>query len=218
MKHFDHLKPLSERIAHHLLEIGAISISPEEPYVWSSGMMAPIYCDNRLTLSYPELRAILIDGLIEKAADYEFDYIAGVATAGIAHAAMVAQCLSLPLIYVRPEPKGHGQGNQIEGYLPAESKVLMVEDLVATGLSSIQAAEAVKKVTGAMPVGCLAIFTYNLLGVKDLFATKGSPLETLSDFDALLRAAIETQYIDSHQRDSLLEWRNDYQSWTVQHQ
>ena len=218
MKTCDHLQPLSEQIAHHLLEIGDISITSGEPFVWSSGMMAPVYCDNRLTLSYPELRDILIDGFLEKVPDYEFDYVAGVATAGIAHAAMVAQRMSLPLIYVRPEPKGHGQGNQIEGYLPVGSKVLMIEDLVATGLSSIQAGEAVKRVTGTMPVCCLAIFTYNLLGVNDLFATKGSPLVTLSNFDALLRVAIKTKYIDSSQRDSLLEWRNDYQSWTVQHQ
>jgi len=218
MKISDPLKPLPERIAYHLLEIGAISISSGDPFVWSSGMMAPFYCDNRLTLSYPEIRNILIDGFIEKATEYEFDCIAGVATAGIAHAALVAQRLSLPLVYVRPEPKGHGQGNQIEGHLSANSKILMIEDLVATGLSSIQAGEALKQATGAMPVCCLAIFTYNLSYVNQLFANKGTPLETLSDFDILLQVAIETQYINTKERDSLLEWRNDYQSWTVNHQ
>ncbi len=208
---------LAHQVAYHLLKIQAIAISSGKPYVWSSGILAPFYCDNRLTLSYPETRKILIDGFVEKAVKYDVDCIAGVATAGIAHAAWVADRLSLPLIYVRPEPKGHGHGNQIEGYLPKNCKVLLIEDLVATGLSSIQAAEAIHSVSGSMPVGMLAVITYNLEGVKDLFQKKGLPLETLSDFDTLLDVAIDHHYIDPQLRGSLLEWRNDYQTWTLEH-
>lgn len=204
-------------IPRELLEIGAIAISSGKPFIWSSGMMSPVYCDNRLTLSYPKIRRMLIDGFVERASKYEFDCVAGVATAGIAHAAWVAERLSLPLIYVRPEPKGHGQKNQIEGYLPTNSKVLMIEDLVATGLSSIQAAEAVQEVTGSMPVVILAIFTYDLKGVKELFQEKGAPLETLSNFDALLKVAHDTGHITSELMDTLLAWRMDYPEWTLAH-
>ncbi len=204
-------------IPRELLKIGAIAISSGKPFIWSSGMMSPVYCDNRLTLSYPKIRRILIDGFVERASKYEFDCVAGVATAGIAHAAWVAERLSLPLVYVRPEPKGHGQKNQIEGYLPANSNVLMIEDLVATGLSSIQAAEAVQEVTGSMPVVILAIFTYDLKGVKELFQEKGAPLETLSNFDALLKVAYDTGHITSELRDTLLAWRMDYPEWTLAH-
>lgn len=204
-------------VPRELLKIGAIAISSGEPFVWSSGMKSPFYCDNRLTLSYPKIRRMLIEGFVEKASKYDFDCVAGVATAGIAHAAWVAERLSLPLIYVRPEPKGHGHQNQIEGHLLENSKVLMIEDLVATGLSSIQAAKAVKEVTGSMPVVILAIFTYNLKGVAELFQKKGIPLETLSDFDSLLKVANDTGHINPELLDSLLEWRNDYQAWTLKH-
>jgi len=199
-------------VAHQLLKIRAIAISSGEPYVWSSGISAPIYCDNRLTLSYPEIRQILINGFVDKATKYgDIDCVAGVATAGIAHAALVADRLSLPLIYVRPKPKEHGHENQIEGYLPSNSRVLLIEDLVSTGLSSIQAAEVIQDETGLMPVRTFAIFTYKFFRVQELFEKKGSPLETLSDFDTLLDVAIKTNYIDSKQRDSLLKWRNEYQ-------
>ncbi len=204
-------------VARELLKIGAISITSGKPFTWSSGMLSPFYCDNRLALSYPKIRRMLVDGFIEKASKYKFDCVAGVATAGIAHAAWVAERLSLPLIYVRPEPKGHGHQNQIEGHLPESSEVLLIEDLVATGLSSIQAAEAIQKATGSMPAVTLAIFTYNLKGVAELFQKKGVPLETLSNFDALLKVASETGHISSELQDSLLEWREDYQAWTLKH-
>ena len=213
----DQSETIAFEVARELLEIKAIAITSGKPFVWSSGMLAPFYCDNRLTLSYPKIRRMLTDGFIEKASKYDFDCVAGVATAGIAHAAWVAERLSLPLIYVRPEPKGHGHQNQIEGHLPESSKVLLIEDLVATGLSSIQAAEAIQKATGSMPVITLAIFTYNLGGVAELFQKKGAPLETLSNFDALLKVASETGYITSELHDSLLEWRKDYQAWTLKH-
>ncbi len=213
----DQSELIAREIARALLDIKAITITSGKPFVWSSGMKAPVYCDNRRTLSYPKIRSMLIDGFVEKASKHEFDYVAGVATAGIAHAAWVAERLSLPLVYVRPEPKGHGHQNQIEGHLSGNSKVLMIEDLVATGLSSIQAAEAIQDVTGSMPVITLAIFTYKLDGVAELFQKKSTPLETLSDFDVLLDVAIETGYISSEWRDSLLEWRDNYQEWTLKH-
>lgn len=177
-------------------------------------MLAPFYCDNRLTLSFPEVRRMLTDGFVEKAADFEFDCVAGVATAGIAHAALLAERLSLPLVYVRPEPKGHGHQNQIEGFLAEGTRVIIIEDLVATGLSSIQSAEAVKNATGLMPVATLAIFTYQLDGVAERFVEKGSPLVTLSSFDTLLAEGIETGYWDPETAEALREWRDGYQAWT----
>lgn len=207
---------VGSQVALELLRIGAMAISSGEPFVWSSGMLSPFYCDNRLTLSYPKIRRMLMDAFIKESEKYEFDYVAGVATAGIAHAAFVAHKLSLPLIYVRPEAKGHGHENQIEGHLPENAKVLMIEDLIATGLSAIQAAEAVQKTTGSMPVAILAIFTYNLSGVAEVFESKGSPLKTLSNFDILLQVAVQNGYIDTEMYDSLLGWRSDYQAWTIQ--
>ena len=177
-------------------------------------MLSPFYCDNRLTLSFPEVRRMLMDGFVEKASGLEFDCVAGVATAGIAHAAFLADHLSLPLVYVRPEPKGHGHQNQIEGRLEEGTRVLMIEDLVATGLSAIQAAEAVKNAAGLAPVATLAIFTYQLDGVAERFEEKGSPLMTLTNFDILLATGLETGYWDPETVESLREWRNGYQAWT----
>ena len=160
----DTSESIAKQVALHLLKIGAISISSGKPYVWSSGIKSPVYCDNRLTLSHPKIREFLIDGFVKKAARHDIDCIAGVATGGIAHAALIADRLSLPLVYVRPKPKGHGHENQIEGFLPKNSKVLLIEDLVATGRSTILVADAIQAFTGFMPVATLAIFTYNLLG------------------------------------------------------
>lgn len=201
-------------MARELLRIGAAAVSEGEPFVWASGMLAPFYCDNRLTLSFPEVRRILTDGFAEKAAGLEFDCVAGVATAGIAHAALLAERLSLPLVYVRPEAKGHGHQNQIEGSLTEGTRVIMIEDLVATGLSAIQSAEAVENATGLMPVATLAIFTYKLDGVAERFAKKGSPLVTLSSFDTLLVEGLETGYWGPEMVETLREWRNSYQAWT----
>ncbi len=205
------------KIAHELLKIGVMSVSKEEPFVWSSGMLSPFYCDNRRTLSYPKVRRMLTEAFCERASKYEFDCVAGVATAGIAHAAWLADCLSLPLIYVRPEAKGHGHQNQIEGHLLNNSRVLMVEDLVASGLSALQAAEAVQQATGSMPVCILAIFTYGLDGVAELFEQKGTLLETLCDFFTFVDVALESGYLDTESYNILLEWRHDHQSWTLKH-
>ena len=207
---------IAYKVARELLKIGALKISKDKPFTWASGMLAPIYCDNRLTISYPKARRILTDGFIEKASKHEFDCVAGVATAGIPHAAWVADRLSLPFVYVRPEAKGHGRQNQIEGYLPENSRVLMIEDLIATGFSSIQVAEVLQDVTGQMPLLTLAIFSYRFQGVSELFEKKGTPLETLSDFDTLLAVASETGYIDAEFHDFLLDWRNNgYEAWTL---
>lgn len=204
---------LACRIADELLRVGAIAISLDKPFSWASGVLSPFYCDNRITLSYPSIRRMLTDAFVEKASKYEFDCVAGVATAGIAHAALLAERLDMPLIYIRGTPKKHGRCNQIEGHLPKEARVLLIEDLVATGYSSLLAAEAVKKVTGSMPVRTLAIFSYQLKGVAKLFQAKGSPLETLSNFGALLKMATKAEYITPELHASLLEWRKDYQTW-----
>ncbi|MCY4158071.1 MAG: orotate phosphoribosyltransferase [Bacteroidetes bacterium] len=206
---------ISFQIAEELLRIGAFSISTGEPYVWASGMLAPIYTDNRLAMSYPEVRKILTDAFIEQASGYDFDCVAGVATAGIPHAAWVADRLSLPLVYVRPEAKGHGKGNQIEGFLRESSKVLIIEDLVATGLSSIQVVEAMEEAIGAPPVLTLAIFSYQLPRVSEYFTSKGTLLKTLCNFDILLDVAVKIGYIDAEARESLLEWRRSYGNWTA---
>ncbi len=179
-------------------------------------MLSPFYCDNRLTLSYLEVRRMLTDGFAEKASGLEFDCVAGVATAGIAHAAFLADRLSLPLVYVRPEPKGHGHQNQIEGHLAEGTRVLMIEDLVATGLSAIQAVEAIKNAAGSVPVATLAIFTYQLDGVAERFEERGSPLVTLTNFDMLLAAGLEIGHWGPETVESLREWRNSYQAWTLQ--
>ena len=210
----DRSDSLARKIAKELLEIGAIAISLDEPFLWASGVMSPFYCDNRITLSYPSIRRMLTDAFAEKAAAYEFDCVAGVATGGIAHAALLAERLSLPMVYIRAEPKKHGRQNQLEGHLSENAKVLLLEDLVATGSSSLMAAEAVKDVTDSMPVTTLAIFSYQLEGVEQLFQKKRSPLETLSNFDALLHVATETGYIGYELHSSLLEWRRNYQIWT----
>ncbi len=210
-------KPSAIQIAHELLEIGVMAVTKGKPFVWSSGMLSPFYCDNRRTLSYPKVRKILTDAFHERASKYEFDCVAGVATAGIAHAAWLADRMSLPLIYVRPEAKGHGHQNQIEGHLPENSRVLMVEDLVASGLSALQAAEAVQKATGLMPVCILAIFTYGLDGVAELFEQKGTRLETLCDFDTFVNTALGSGHLDIELYNILQEWRHDHQAWTLKH-
>ena len=203
------------QIAHALHDIGVMAISMENPFTWTSGILSPFYCDNRLSMSYPKVRRLLTDSFQERALKYEFDYIAGVATAGIAHAAWLADRLSLPLVYARPEPKGYGHRNQIEGYLPEDSKVLLVEDLVATGLSSIQVADLIHRLTGSPPVATLAIFTYRLEGVAEKFQEKGCPLDALCNFDVFVDVALEKGLLNSESHDTLLKWRQNFQSWTL---
>ncbi|NSL51245.1 orotate phosphoribosyltransferase [Calidifontibacillus erzurumensis] len=201
---------MKRNIAAHLLEINAVHLSPNEPFTWSSGIKSPIYCDNRLTLSYPELRKEIakgLAGLIEK----EFsncEMVAGTATAGIPHAAWVSDLMNLPMCYVRSKPKGHGKGNQIEGAVKPGQKVVVVEDLISTGGSVITAVEALRE-AGCDVLGVVAIFTYELeRGLKQLEEAKIKAF-ALSDYSTLIEVALEKGLINEAELEKLKEWRKN---------
>lgn len=206
----------AHQVALYLLETEAVKLRPEQPFKWSSGWNSPIYCDNRVTLSYPHIRTYIKQQLSELVREHygKVDAIAGVATAGIAQGALVADLLGLPFLYVRPEPKKHGMGNQIEGRLQAGQKVVMVEDLISTGGSSLKAAEAVKA-AGAEVVGMAAIFTYGFALAEENFAQAGIPLHCLSNYSALVEAAAKQGYIAESALHTLAEWRNNPTVWGV---
>jgi orotate phosphoribosyltransferase len=198
---------IASEVAQRLLQIKAIKLSPQKPFTWASGILSPIYCDNRLVLSHPETRDFVKQCLIEKSKDFgKFDAVAGVATAGIAHGMLLADALKLPYAYVRSKPKEHGRQNLIEGELPPNSKVLVVEDLISTGGSSLQAVEAVRE-GGHNVAGVLAIFSYNFEKATIAFENAGCHLETLSNYDILLREALAIKYINLNDVDLLTTWR-----------
>ena len=206
----------AHQVASYLLETEAVKLRPEQPFKWSSGWNSPIYCDNRVTLSFPHIRSYIKQQLADliRKNFVEAEAIAGVATAGIAQGALVADCLEMPFLYVRPEPKKHGMGNQIEGRLLEGQKVVLVEDLISTGGSSLKAAEAVRA-AGAEVVGMAAIFTYGFALAEDNFKKAGIPLHCLSDYDALTVAALANGYIPASAMDTLAEWRKSPESWNV---
>lgn len=198
---------LASEVAKRLLQIKAIKLSPQNPFTWASGIKSPIYCDNRIVLSYPEAREVVKAGLVEKSKEYgDFDVIAGVATAGIAHGMMLADALDKPFIYVRGSAKGHGRQNLIEGELPQDKSVLVIEDLISTGGSSIKAIQALRD-NGANVVGCMAIFTYGFQKAVDAFANADCKFSTLSNYDELIKEAIDSQYITQADMDFLVNWR-----------
>jgi orotate phosphoribosyltransferase len=196
------------------LQVKAVTLSPETPYDWASGWKSPIYCDNRKTLSYPRIRTFMRQEIV-KAIDENFgrpDVIAGVATGGIAQAALVAQELGLPLIYVRPKAKSHGAQNQIEGVLESGQSVIVIEDLVSTGNSSLIAVDALRE-KGCIVKGMVAIFTYGFETARKNFLDHKCPLVTLTDYEAVLQKAIESNYIQESDLESLEEWRLNPESW-----
>ncbi len=197
-------------IARDLLKIKAVQIKTKGYFTWTSGIQSPIYCDNRLTMSYPNVRNRIIDGFINKikTLDVQPDVIAGCATAGIPHAAWIADRLDLPMIYVRSSPKGHGKGNQIEGRVTKGQKVLVVEDLISTGGSSIDTAN-VLKAEGVEVVGVIAIFTYGLKESVHRFEKEDLPFTTLTGFDYLLEALVEDEEITKTDQQNLIDWRNN---------
>ncbi|MCK9905574.1 orotate phosphoribosyltransferase [Frankia sp. Cpl3] len=199
---------MSHEIASHLLKIGAVHLRPQEPFTWTSGIKSPIYCDNRITMSYPAVRRRIAEAFAAAIREQfaEAEVIAGTATAGIPHAAWVAELMNLPMIYVRDKAKGHGRQNQIEGQLKQGQKVVVIEDLISTGGSSLKAAEAVKA-EGGKVLGVVAIFSYQFAEAEELFAQAGVPFTTLSHYTALLAAAREEGVIDAHQEKLLGEWR-----------
>ena len=205
---------LAAEIAADLLNIGAIKLSPNEPFTWASGWKSPIYCDNRLSLSFPDVRA-KIKTALGLAISKEFqgvDVIAGVATAGIPQGALVADELGLPFIYVRSKSKGHGLQNMIEGKIEKGQRVLLVEDLVSTGGSSLAAADALKE-AGAEIVGMIAIFTYGFQVSEDNFANKNVNLVVLSDYHHLLDYAQDERMFENDVLKTLKEWREDPGNW-----
>ncbi len=201
-------------VTKRLLEINTIKIQPDNPFTWASGWKSPIYCDNRKTLSYPDTRAYIRDAFVEliKTKYPEAEVIAGVATGAIAIGALVADVLGLPFIYVRSKPKGHGLENLIEGDLKPFQKVVVVEDLVSTGISSLKAAEAVNNFGGEV-VGMVAIFTYNFPLAKENFKEAGIELTSLSRYQILIEQSLKMGDISKDQVDSLMKWREDPANW-----
>ncbi|RIH66889.1 orotate phosphoribosyltransferase [Mariniphaga sediminis] len=201
-------------ITKKLLEIDTIKIQPNSPFVWASGWKSPIYCDNRKTLSYPETRSLIRDKFVEIIREKypQAEVIAGVATGAIAHGVLVADKLGLPFIYVRSKPKGHGLENLIEGDLKPEQKVVIIEDLVSTGDSSLKAAEAVNNFGGEV-IGMLSIFTYNFHVAKEKFKKANIELTPLSRYQVLIDLALEAGEITQDQVETLMEWREDPASW-----
>lgn len=198
-------------IAKLLLELKAVALNTEKPFRYTSGLLSPIYCDNRLIISDPEKRNIVIDAFL-KLIDKDCDVIAGVATAGIPHAAWLADRLNKPMVYVRAKAKEHGKQNQIEGRLPKNSRVVVIEDLISTGHSSIAAGQALRE-AGASVNTCLAIFTYGFTSSKEAFAKAHIELKTLSNFDELIEVAVKEKYITAAQKEILAAWNEDPQNW-----
>lgn len=205
---------IQKTVARHLLAVQAVRLKPNEPFTWSSGWKSPIYCDNRVTLAYPEVRTYIKNALAD-AIRKQFptaEVIAGVATAGIPQGALVADVLNLPYCYVRPEPKAHGMGKQIEGHLAAGQRVVVIEDLISTGGSSLKVVNALRA-AGAEVLGMAAIFTYGFPIASQNFASKNVPLVCLSDYDALLIEAQELDYIPAEAMESLAAWRQNPAQW-----
>ncbi len=204
----------AHKVASFLLETEAVKLRPEQPFKWSSGWNSPIYCDNRVTLSFPHIRSFIkqeLSGLVKNSFPAA-EAIAGVATAGIAQGALVADLLEMPFLYVRPEPKKHGMGNQIEGKLLEGQKIVLVEDLISTGGSSLKAAEAVRAAGGEV-IGMAAIFSYGFAVAEDNFRKAGIPLFCLSNYNALTAAAVENGYIKASAMDTLADWRKSPETW-----
>jgi len=203
-----------QNVASDLLKINAIKLSPNDPFTWASGWNSPIYCDNRKTLSYPEVRANIRNAFCKLIKDKypNVDVIAGVATGAIAAGVLVAEELGLPFIYIRSSAKGHGMGNQIEGAYEKGQKVVVIEDLVSTGGSSLKAVEALRS-SGCDVLGMAAIFTYGFQHSVENFAKANCTLDCLSDYDALIDLAVDRKYINEDQIDELKEWRKSPETW-----
>lgn len=202
------MNTVAEKVASYLLDIKAIKLEPNHPFTWASGWKSPIYCDNRKTLSYPEVRTYIKDQFAALVREKypEVEVIAGVATGAIAQGVLVAQELNLPFIYVRSSAKGHGLENLIEGEYKAGQKVVVIEDLVSTGGSSLQAVEALRN-AGCEVMGMAAIFTYGFQKAEDNFKNAGCELTTLSNYNAMIDLAVRIGYVQPEQVEKLKEWR-----------
>ncbi|GBG97323.1 orotate phosphoribosyltransferase [Lactococcus termiticola] len=205
---------LSSQIAADLLEIKAVSLSPSAPFTWASGIQSPIYTDNRVTLAYPEVRSRIEAGFAEliKAEFPEVEVIAGTATAGIPHGAIIADYMKLPFAYIRSKPKDHGAGNQVEGRVAKGQKMVVVEDLISTGGSVLDAVAAAER-EGAEVLGVVAIFTYELEKATQRFAEAGVKLKTLSNYSELIEIAKETEYVTAEELELLKKFKDNQETW-----
>ncbi len=201
-------------VAEKLLQVNAIKLNPASPFTWASGWKSPIYCDNRKVLSFPYIREFIksemCNVVFEKFPDAQM--LAGVATAGIAWGAMAADQLKLPYIYVRPKPKEHGLGKQIEGFYEKGQKVVVIEDLISTGKSSLQVVDVLKK-EGLIVEGMVSIFTYGFDVADKAFADKGITYQSLTNYSSLIESAIEKGLVTAEQQDTLLNWRKNPSEW-----
>jgi orotate phosphoribosyltransferase len=204
----------AQRIAGHLLKVEAVSLRPDHPFTWASGILSPIYCDNRITLSYPSVRRDIANELAKTILEHypDVEVIAGTATAGIPQACWVAEIMNLPMVYIRTKAKDHGKENQIEGRITAGQKMVVIEDLISTGGSVLDACEAARR-EGADVLGVAAIFTYQLPKGIANFEAHGLKLVTLSDYTTLLQVAQDQGYIQKEHLDVLMEWKKDPQNW-----
>lgn len=204
-----------ETIAKDLLDIKAVKLSPQAPFTWASGIKSPIYCDNRLTISYPAIRKAIAKGIAALIKENwpQAEVIAGTATAGIPHAAWIAAELDLPMVYVRSKPKDHGRGKQIEGVLPAGAKTILIDDLISTGGSVLKAVAAARN-EGADVIGVAGIFSYQLAAATENFTKEKLEFVTLTNYGELLDAAIKADYVSADQRSVLEQWRQDPAHWT----
>lgn len=209
-------KDTAEKTAELLLQINAIKLNPQTPFLWASGWKSPIYCDNRISLSFPPIRNYIRDEFAKHIEDKfgKPDVIAGVATGAIGIGILVAEKLGLPFVYVRPEPKKHGRQNQVEGFLDKGQSVVVIEDLISTGKSSLQAVEALRE-NGAVIKGMAAIFSYGFEIAKTNFENENVTLFTLSNYENLLNLALEKKYITEKEQEILSEWRENPSEWNV---
>lgn len=204
----------NKRVAELLLEAQAIKLSPEKPFQWSSGWLSPIYCDNRVALSYPDTRTFIKKVLAERIREEypQVEAVVGVATGGVAQGALIADLLELPFAYVRPEPKKHGMGNQIEGRLEKGQSVIIIEDLISTGGSSLKVVDVLRDAEIEV-AGMAAIFTYGFEIAEQNFAEKNVKLSTICNYNALIEVALELNYISASQVESLSAWRVSPGTW-----
>lgn len=208
------MKDVSRNIARMLLEVEAVKLSPEAPFTWASGWKSPIYCDNRVTLSSPKVRTYIKEQLVEliKAKFPSVTAISGVATGAIAQGALVSDVMGLPFSYIRSKPKDHGMENLIEGRVLPTDKVVVVEDLISTGGSSLKAVEALRQF-GCEVLGMVAIYTHGLPKAEEAFGEAGVTLFTLSNYNTVIQEAISSQYITKEQEETLQEWRKSPDTW-----
>ena len=208
------MNPLKKDFAERLLKVKAIKLQPNEPFTWASGWRSPFYCDNRKTLSFPQLRSFIKQELVHAVLKHfpQADAVAGVATGAIAQGALVADALHLPFVYVRSKPKDHGLENLIEGELEPRAKVVVIEDLISTGGSSLKAVEALRR-SGCTVVGMVAAYTYGFVVAEEAFREADVQLVTLTDYDHVVAQALATGYITPADVELLNDWRRSPQTW-----